>query len=231
MTRPQVQEVTARQLAAVLRGLTVRRIIAWLVGHHCYRPTAAQFRGRSTIWGVTRYHVGVRGWSDNGYHIMIGPDGSIWLCRPMRRSGGHCRARNADSIGISLVLDGDRERFWGTPQHRAFVLVLGMVAARFGIDPRTHFGPHSRWRNKTCPGLPITRQWGRLVKEVLAFMAGSVGRDLQVFVDGTELECGARLEGSRTRCNLREIVERLGAKLDLSAWADGIVKLRSRQPP
>jgi hypothetical protein len=223
-----VQKVTRGQLAEHLRGVRVRRPVLWVVEHHTWRPTAAQYRGRSTIWGVTRYHTQVRGWSDNGYHIMIGPDGAIWLCRPIRRSGGHCRARNYDSVGISVVLNGDREQFWSTPQHAALVAVTAMVCARFDIDPRTHIGPHARWSSKTCPGLRITDQWQRLLREVLVFMAnGIVGTPVKVLgPDGEEVDCEARLEGSKTRANLREVCEAAGIGVTWNA-EEHAVQLRA----
>jgi hypothetical protein len=147
---------------------------------------------------------------------MIGPDGSIWLCRPLRRSGGHCRARNHDSIGVSLVLNGDREQFWGTPQHKACVAVLGLLAARFAIDPRTHLGGHTRWTAKTCPGTGIMSKLRRLIREVLIYMSRSAINAKPVTVlreDGTEIDCRAQLEPDpetgegKTRVNLREAAE------------------------
>lgn len=189
-----VQQVTRGQFAEYLRGVRISRVVAWVVDHHTWRPTAAQYRGRPTIQGVTRYHVEHNGWRDNGYHVMIGPDGSIWLCRPMAQSGAHCVGRNHDSIGVSLVLDGDREQFWGTPQHEAFVAVLAMLCKRFNIDPATHMGPHSRWANKTCPGVLITRQWSRLVRDVKAVMHNSVVNEpLVVLLPGHERQLHGRL--------------------------------------
>ena len=41
-----------------------------------------------------------RGWSDIGYHFVIGLKGEIWPGRPIGRKGTHVGGHNATSIGI-----------------------------------------------------------------------------------------------------------------------------------
>jgi hypothetical protein len=224
------REVTLPQLAAFLQGLRISRPIRWLVDHHTWSPTVAQYRGISTVRGIRLYHMNVRGWSDNGYHITLGPDGRIFLCRPISRSGGHCIARNADSIGVSLIGNYDKghDQFWGTPGHRTLVSVLALLCRRFNIDPGTRIGPHARWDPKTCPGTGITSQWGRLIQEVYAAMATEIAvKKIKIFQStGVAIPCNATLEGGKTRADLRPLVEALGGQLDLSQWADGIIVIR-----
>jgi hypothetical protein len=224
MAAVSVQQVTRTQFAAHLRGLSIRRLVTWLVFHHTWRPTGAQYAGRSTIWGVTRYHVDHNGWRDNGYHVMIGRDGSIWLCRPMADTGAHCVARNPDSIGVSVVLDGDKEAFFGTAQHAALVDVLAMLAARFGIDPAVRLGPHARWDPKTCPGTGITREWARLVRDVQVAMGQKVVVEqppprvnLGRVAAPNIIDCDPALEDGRLRVTLRPLIEGLGFGLDWRA--------------
>lgn len=53
-------------------------------------------------------HRGLNGWSDVGYHYVIGNgtfsgDGEVEAGRPPWARGAHARGGNADSIGICLV--------------------------------------------------------------------------------------------------------------------------------
>ena len=222
-------EVSLAGLAAHLKGLSFSRVVTWLVDHHTWSPAVANYCGISTVRGIRNYHMNVRGWSDNGYHITVGPDGKVFLCRPMRRSGGHCIARNADSIGVSIIgnYDAGRDTFWGSAGHKAYVSVLALLAARFRIDPATRMGPHARWDPKTCPGTSITQQWGRLVQEVRAAMVNEISSpSLKVFMgDGTAVECRPRLENGVTRCDLRPVAQRLDAEVDIEQWP--IIVLRT----
>lgn len=53
-------------------------------------------------------HRGLNGWSDVGYHFVIGNgtfsgDGEVEEGRPSWARGAHARGGNADSLGICLV--------------------------------------------------------------------------------------------------------------------------------
>ena len=52
---------------------------------------------------IKRWHVQGRGWSDIGYHYVIGLDGAIDYGRPISRSGAHTLGHNKSSIGIAYI--------------------------------------------------------------------------------------------------------------------------------
>ena len=51
---------------------------------------------------IKQWHL-KRGFSDIGYHYIIGIDGKINAGRPVSRAGAHVKNGNSDSIGISYV--------------------------------------------------------------------------------------------------------------------------------
>ena len=52
---------------------------------------------------IKRWHVKLNGWSDIGYHYIIGRNGEVRLGRAVERVGAHTRGRNKNSIGICLI--------------------------------------------------------------------------------------------------------------------------------
>lgn len=76
---------------------TVRRIVV----HH-----SATDSGSAALFRLL--HRAVNGWSDVGYHFVIGngngsPDGHVEKGRKLPYRGAHARGGNEDSIGICLV--------------------------------------------------------------------------------------------------------------------------------
>lgn len=51
---------------------------------------------------IRRWHK-QRGWSDIGYHYIIGLDGQIEIGRPLNKTGAHVAGHNTDNIGICYV--------------------------------------------------------------------------------------------------------------------------------
>jgi len=210
---PTERQVDLRGLAAHLQGVRVSRPMRWVVQHHSWSPTAAQCHGISTVRGIRRYHMGVRGWSDNGYHLLIAPLGGIYLARPLRRSGGHCIARNHDSVGVCFIGNYDRghdappQRWPGYPQ---LVSAVALICARFGIPPE-RIMPHSHYDPKTCPGSGFSM--GEFRRAVRAAMANEIGGKpvrIVILPDNELVDCKARVEGGTTRADLRPLLEALG---------------------
>ena len=52
---------------------------------------------------IKKWHL-ARGFSDIGYHYIIGIEGKINAGRPVSRIGAHVKNGNSDSIGISYCL-------------------------------------------------------------------------------------------------------------------------------
>ena len=74
---------------------------------HC----TATVEGNNVSAGTIRQWHLRRGWSDVGYHYIIGIDGEIQSGRSVQMQGAHTRSFNEDSIGIAYVggLDANRK--------------------------------------------------------------------------------------------------------------------------
>jgi N-acetyl-anhydromuramyl-L-alanine amidase AmpD len=73
------------------------RDIDLIVVHHTASPQDATFDS------IRNYHINDRGWSDIGYHYVIGPEGTLFLGRPVWRIGAHAKGKNSKSIGVSVI--------------------------------------------------------------------------------------------------------------------------------
>ena len=130
---------------------TAARRVDEVVVHHTWRPTADDYNGEGTIRGVRRYHMDERGWSDNGYHWMLGPNGDVWRCRPMIRSGAHVSGRNAHTVGVSFIANFDSDDPAAYDGMDAGYRVVAALLKRFDLGVE-NIRFHREFANKTCPG-------------------------------------------------------------------------------
>lgn len=73
---------------------------------HC---TATPEGREVTKEDLKKWHVDERGWSDIGYHFFIDLQGDLHECRPIERTGAHCKGQNFDSIGIAYAGGSDKD--------------------------------------------------------------------------------------------------------------------------
>jgi hypothetical protein len=157
-----------------LSHLAPTRAVDTVIVHHFYRPTAAEWRGIETLEAVRRFHVETNGWSDIGYHVVIGPDDSIWLARPIEDIGAHCKGHNDSSIGVAFAADFDSEDP-STNGLAAGQQVAAALCARFSISLERIFF-HRDFSPKSCPGTNMDREdFRRGVEKVLASSRSSGG--------------------------------------------------------
>lgn len=144
-----------RQLLAQPR----RRNISSIHVHHTWRPTASQWRGRSTVEAMRRVHMQDNGWSDIAQHLTLGPDGSLWSGRHIDHAPASAKNFNGSGTDgpfmIEMVGDFDvgRDAFADPQAAAAYELVatlrhacgLGSEAVRF----------HNELSPKSCPGTSI----------------------------------------------------------------------------
>ena len=148
------REVTLTEFRHELNALTIPRRIDEVIVHHTWSPTAAQYRGIETVRNVRRYHMEERGWSDNGYHVMIGPDGKIFMCRPLSRAGAHTEGHNAHSVGVAFIANFDEEEPEEYGGMDTGLRVVAELLERFHLESRDiHF--HREFAPKTCPGTKL----------------------------------------------------------------------------
>ncbi|HNP72285.1 MAG TPA: N-acetylmuramoyl-L-alanine amidase [Kouleothrix sp.] len=146
---------TAAALAAHLAQYDPA-ICGWARGltyHHTIVPTAAQWRGYSTMQGLETFYAS-KGWSA-GPHLFIAPDG-IWQLTPLNVPGIHAGRCNADHWGIEVCGNYDAAPW---PQSLA-ELALGAGAALLRwrglpVNETTVTGHRECLNNKSCPGRAI----------------------------------------------------------------------------
>jgi len=101
---------------------------------------------------IKRWHVQGRGWSDIGYHYVIGLDGAIEYGRPIKRAGAHVKGENEHSIGICYIGGlSEKKRAKDTrteAQKKALIKILKTLTH---IYPNATIHSHFEFANKACP--------------------------------------------------------------------------------
>ena len=128
---------------------------------HCSATREGQDVSAATI---KDWHVNGRGWSDIGYHYVIGIDGTIEKGRPIQRTGAHTKGHNAESVGVCYI-GGVRED-GKTPkdtltfaQEQAFRNLYNALKLVFG--PMTLHG-HREYAAKACPSFEVREKFADL---------------------------------------------------------------------
>jgi hypothetical protein len=103
--------------AAAAEPLEPRDTLRRLILHHTAIPDPALAGGdlaaeTAYMKRIERLHLD-RGWAAVAYHFVIMPSGRVYCGRPASTIGAHAHGSNADSIGIALA--GDFEREWPHP--------------------------------------------------------------------------------------------------------------------
>lgn len=115
-------------------------------------------------------HVGVaeirswhlaRGFSDIGYHYIIGIDGSVWPGRPLEQQGAHCLGQNARSIGVcyvgGLAPDCKTPLDTRTPAQKSALKKL--VASLLSQYPGATVHGHREFAAKACPCFEVSEEF------------------------------------------------------------------------
>jgi len=103
--------------------------------------------GVDTSLEKLRASVQRRGYSDIPYHFVIDTDGTLHATRPLTRMGAHCRGHNADSIGIALMGNLDRD----PPTEAQIATLTRLIADLRKKYPVPIYG-HGDLRPTACPG-------------------------------------------------------------------------------
>lgn len=130
---------------------------------HCTATRPDWWQSKSTsqkVAEIRRWHVADRGWSDIGYHYLIGRNGKVEAGRPVERIGAHVKGRNTGTIGVCLFgghgsAETDQFSDHFTPEQEA--ALLGLIA-----DLRAKYGDlklsgHNQWAAKACPGFDVPK--------------------------------------------------------------------------
>lgn len=107
-----------------------------------------------------------RGWSQIGYHWVIGLDGSIHEGRPEHISGAHCKGHNKNSIGLTYVGGCDKdmnEKDTRTEaQKDSLIYLIGFLCAKF---PGSKVHGHRDFSEKYCPSFDATSEYKEIAEK------------------------------------------------------------------
>jgi len=202
---PAEKQLTPLEFNQYIHQSISRRITEVIV-HHTWRPRAVEYRGIDTVAGIRRYHMQVRGWSDNGYHFIVGPPGDIFRCRPLERSGGHCLNHNARSVGICHIGDFDVEEPTAYAGYQVGINAVAALCKRFNLSENDVYF-HRDFADKSCPGRKFDRTQYRLaVKKAM----NSDSLKVVLLPSSEVIDCNPAIENGTARVDLRAVAEALG---------------------
>ena len=109
-----IERLTVPQFANLIvaaKPTLTRKIVAVHL-HHTWRPRRTDFRGRTTVEAMRRFHMVENGWSDIAQHLTIDPQGVLWTGRnwnaPPASQTGRNGTRLEGPFMIEMVGDFDR---------------------------------------------------------------------------------------------------------------------------
>ena len=127
---------------------------------HCSATREGQDVSVDTI---RRWHVVERGWSDIGYHYVIGLDGSIQKGRLNNVQGAHTKGHNKNSLGICYIGGCDKDMnpkdTRTDEQKRSFLILLEGLKS---IYPKATIHGHNEFSDKACPSFNVEKEYGHL---------------------------------------------------------------------
>ena len=121
-----------------------------LVVHHTSSPPASAYSGAETIRIIQTFHQETRGWSDIGYHFLIGPDGALYQGRPEGTLGAHSPP-NVGRLGVCAIGNFEGVETVTEAQMRTLIELLGHFSQKYAIPAERIFG-HRDFQKTTCPG-------------------------------------------------------------------------------
>ena len=107
-----------------------------------------------------------QGWSDIGYHYLIGIHGETWTCRDVDVRGAHCAdgGHNRFSIGVcyvgGLAKDGKTPKDTRTLKQKAALLSLLYELKR--LYPEAVIYGHRDFAKKDCPCFDAKKEYSQI---------------------------------------------------------------------
>ena len=134
---------------------------------HC---TATQEGKEVSVDTIRKWHTR-KGWSDIGYHFLIGIDGSVHEGRPIKRQGAHTRGENRNSIGIAYVGGVEAKRNdkgkWVAKDTRTkdqkdnmYFLLCDLLLQY----PDATIHGHNEFSSKACPSFDVQKEYSEFSK-------------------------------------------------------------------
>lgn len=149
--------VVGAQTWAALEVTRSKRKIDEIILHCTATPEGEDY----TVEQIRQMHL-ARGFSDVGYHFIIGRDGKVHAGRPEAIAGAHCTGHNTRSIGVSLVggcpprSTPNWKKLWKdtrtAPQRAALEKLVKELLRRY---PGATVHGHNEFANKACPSFNV----------------------------------------------------------------------------
>jgi hypothetical protein len=219
---PGELEVTEEQVVAHILGYPVGRRIDFVGIHHSSSPTEADYfrnGALATVRGIRRHHMNVRDWRDAGYHIEVGPDGRIFLARPMAQPGAHILNQNAHSIGVCLIGNYSQTDPTTVPGYKVLQRICAALIRRYALLPGDVY-PHRAKQSTDCPGAKFAFDAFRRGVNEAALPGGGVPDEVLKIIVGTGPEpekviedANALVEDGTLRADVRPLLEALGYRV------------------
>ena len=123
---------------------TIKEIIV-----HC---TATPEGRVETVQSIRNMHK-AKGWSDIGYHYLIGLNGERWEGRNVNLIGAHCEGHNSNSIGVCYVggVDKKMQAKDTRTEKQKYALVALLKDLRKLYPNAKIYGHHDFNKGKSCP--------------------------------------------------------------------------------
>ena len=140
------------------------RRITEIIVHCTATPEGEEFSNAQ----IRASHL-ARGFSDIGYHYIIGLDGEIRPGRAEAVAGAHCTGHNAHSVGICYVGGCPPRSVKGwqnagkdtrTPQQKA--ALVKMIKELKKKYPAATVHGHNEFANKACPSFNARKEYAAL---------------------------------------------------------------------
>lgn len=123
---------------------TIKEIIV-----HC---TATPEGRVETVQSIRNMHK-AKGWSDIGYHYLIGLNGECWEGRNVNLIGAHCEGHNSNSIGVCYVGGVDKKmQAKDTRTEKQKDALVALLKDLRKLYPKAKiYGHHDFNKGKSCP--------------------------------------------------------------------------------
>lgn len=145
--------IIPNETALQLSKRYINRIIV-----HC---TATPEGRVETVQSIRNMHL-ANGWSDIGYHYLIGLNGERWNGRNVNTVGAHCNGYNANSIGVCYVGGVDKNlKTKDTRTQKQKDALLAILKDLRRLYPKAKICGHRDLdkQGKECPSFDATSEY------------------------------------------------------------------------
>lgn len=126
---------------------------------HC---TATPEGRVETVESIRRMHKN-NGWSDIGYHYLIGLNGERWNGRDVNLIGAHCKGHNTYSIGVCYVGGVDKQlQPKDTRTQKQKDALIALLKDLRMLYPNAKIYGHRNFDKKDCPSFDAAKEYKKL---------------------------------------------------------------------